>query len=134
MSKLGVVMMLVSAFWLARSRHGVKLLNLISRIFATYRYVEKGLFSLRGTAEVRLNFSFSLGRSFSGQACVASTSCQGLLGISALFGCILFYLFSFCLSTTTFLVGSKICWQNVKNSFIIIIITSNGPNLDFLSE
>ena len=51
-------------------------------------------FCPRGPTEVRGNFSFWQGR-FLFQACVASTSCQGPLGISALFKCILFYFIFF---------------------------------------
>ena len=56
--------------------------------------VKEYSFCLRGTPEERSNFFFSQGRFFF-QACVASTSCQGFQEISALLGCMLFYLFDF---------------------------------------
>ena len=46
--------------WVASSRHSVRLLNLIIHLFATSGRVRECPFCLRGTAEMRSNFSFSL--------------------------------------------------------------------------
>ena len=80
--------------WLASDRHGVRLLILINHVLAASGQLKEGHFCLRGTAEVRANFSFGQGRSFF-CAFVVPTNCQGILGISAITELILFYIFSF---------------------------------------
>ena len=52
----------ILACQLASSRYGVRLLNLISHVFAAGGHEKQGPFSLRAPTEVRLNFSFSPGR------------------------------------------------------------------------
>ena len=47
---------------LASSRYGIRLLYLISYVFAVSGRVKVSPFCLKGTAEVRSNFSFSQGR------------------------------------------------------------------------
>ena len=55
-------MLLVSAFRLASNRLGIRLLIQISHVFAASSRVKKNPFSQKGSAEIRLNFSFSGGR------------------------------------------------------------------------
>ena len=55
-------------FWwclLASSRHGVRLLNLISQVFAGSGHMKEGPFSAMVEAEVRLNYYFAQIRPFS---------------------------------------------------------------------
>ena len=53
-----VFMMFVLACWFASNRHSVRLLSLISYVFAASNCVKEGLFCLKCPAEVRSNFSF----------------------------------------------------------------------------
>ena len=88
----------------------------------------EGPFSLKGTAEMRLNFSFSQGWSLF-QACVPSISCQRFLGISALFECILFY---FCFSVHyIFINNCEIIFQGAFMENKIVLVGDNIPRAQF---
>ena len=87
---------------LASSRHGVRLVNLISHVFAANGRVKRHPFYATVESEVRSNFSFTQGW-FLFRACVDLISCQDLLWIFDFLNLFysIYFIFIFLITTKT---------------------------------